>query len=102
MADIEKYTRKESMFGLIRAWQNSSTSKKQFCDQAQVGIHTFNYWLKKFKDIRVNSGSGFTEIKIIDRNKPSSIRLNFPNGIVAELPTNCDYNMVHFLINNCQ
>jgi hypothetical protein len=102
MANIERFTREESMYGLIREWQNSSSSKKRFCDQAQVGIHTFNYWLKKFKDKSVNPGTEFTEFKITDRNNPSSIRLNFPNGVVAELPANYDYKLVHFLINSCQ
>jgi len=101
MANIEKFTRKESMYMLIGEWKNSAISKKQFCEQAQVGIHTFNYWLKKFNNKNDNSIPGFTEFKIMDRNNCSSIRLNFPSGIVAELPTNCDYNMVNFLINKC-
>lgn len=102
MANIERYSRKESMFALISEWQNSTISKKKFCEQAVVGIHTFNYWLKKFNSQNKNSNPGFTEFKIIDKSNIPIIRLNYPNGIVAELPSGCDYGLLHFLINNCQ
>ncbi len=103
MANIERYSRKESMFALIGEWQNSPISKKQFCGQAQIGIHTFNYWLKKFNSQNENpKPPGFTEFKIVGKSNIPLVRLNFPNGIVAELPTGCDYGLVHFLINNCR
>ena len=102
MANIERYTREETMFALISEWQNSSISKKQFCEQTQVGIHTFNYWLKKSKYKCQKSNHGFTEYKIIERKSHSPIRLNFPNGVVAEFPADFDYKQVHFLINNCK
>jgi hypothetical protein len=102
MANIERYSREESMFALIGEWQNSAITKKQFCERAQVGIHTFNYWLKKFNSQNGNSKPGFTEFRIVGKPNIPIVRLNFPNGIVAELPPSCDYSLVHFLINNCQ
>jgi hypothetical protein len=100
MANIRKPELRDSMFSLIRQWLASSNDKKNFCKQAQVGIHKFNYWLKKFNDDNQNYLPGFTSYKIIDQS--SSIRLSFPNGVVAELPAGGDYLLVHQLINQYQ
>jgi hypothetical protein len=102
MANIKANNSKETMFSLILEWQNSSISKKQFCEQTKVGYHTFNYWHKRFRSENENIKPGFTEYKIIDQKVQPNIRLTFPNGVIVELPSGASPNMIHYLINNWQ
>jgi hypothetical protein len=102
MADIKKYSTKDSMFSLIKEWQNSPLGKKHFCEQSQIGIHKFNYWLKKYKDEGQSTPSGFTVYRVIGQTLSSNIRLSFPNGVIAEMPPGSDYILIHQLIHNWQ
>jgi hypothetical protein len=100
MANIRKPELRDTMYTLIREWQASTIDKRNFCAQAQIGMHKFNYWLKKYKDQMPDKLPGFTSYRIIDQ--PSTIRLSFPNGVVAELPAGGDFLFVHQLINHYQ
>ena len=100
MTKIKKTELRETMFSLIQEWQASTIDKKHFCSQSQIGLHKFNYWLKKYKDEIQNKLPGFTSYRLIDQS--TNIRLSFPNGVVAELPVGADYLLVHQLINHYQ
>jgi hypothetical protein len=38
------------MFTLIRQWQGSGISQKDFCKRKDIPYATFHYWYKKFRD----------------------------------------------------
>jgi hypothetical protein len=40
----------ERMFALIRQWQGSEMSQKDFCTKKDIVYATFHYWYKKFRD----------------------------------------------------
>ena len=42
------------MFGLIRQWQGSGMSQKDFCKKKDIVYATFHYWYKKFRDVDVH------------------------------------------------
>jgi hypothetical protein len=102
MADKKVFYSKEAMFPLIREWQNSTMTKKQFCEQAKVGYHTFNYWFKKFNCENEHVKPGFTEYKVVDQKCLPGIRLSFTNGVTVELPSGTGCDMVNYLVSNWQ
>ena len=67
-------------------------NKKQFCDQYNIKLHVYNYWLRKLRD-ESHEDSPFIEI-----NSPipkSDILVKLSNGISIEVPEN--YNENHLL-----
>jgi hypothetical protein len=38
----------EQMYTLVGSWRESGLAKSKFCKEAQISLHRFNYWLKKF------------------------------------------------------
>ena len=40
----------QRMFTLIRLWQGSGLSQKDFCEKKDIVYATFHYWYKKFRD----------------------------------------------------
>jgi|694.fasta_scaffold140843_1 hypothetical protein len=43
-------TTEERMFALIRQWQETGMSQKDFCARKNIVYATFHYWYKKFRD----------------------------------------------------
>jgi hypothetical protein len=41
----------ERMFTLIRQWQRSGISQKDFCEKKDIAYATFHYWYRKFRDV---------------------------------------------------
>jgi hypothetical protein len=39
------------MFTLIRQWQRSGISQKDFCEKKDIAYATFHYWYRKFRDV---------------------------------------------------
>jgi len=78
----------ERMFRLVNEWIRGSETKKSICRRHEIKIHTFNYWLKKFREsqypetaddfIQINPSSEFI--------RQTAVRLRFPSGITAEFP----------------
>ena len=40
----------ERMFALIRQWQGSGMTQKDFCVKKDIVYATFHYWYRKFRD----------------------------------------------------
>ena len=38
---------RQTMFSLIEKWQRGGLTKKQFCAQHNVALHSFYYWFKQ-------------------------------------------------------
>ncbi len=94
-----KTTRRQSeMKVLIEEWKESGTGKPEFCKTRSINIHTFNYWCQKIK--KQNPSPEFIEIRQgTNRIAPQSIRLNYPNGVSIDLPSNGDLTLIASLIN---
>ena len=45
-----RHSAEERMFSLIRQWQGSGLSQKDFCEKKDIVYATFHYWYKKFRD----------------------------------------------------
>jgi hypothetical protein len=77
-------TNLEKMQQLADEFKLFAGSKREFCDAAGVTLHTFNYWLKKFR--LQNIPESFIRVQ----TKPtllSGLELEYPNGVKIRLPS---------------
>ncbi len=84
MPKVKDTKKANKMSELIRKWKAGVQTKSAFCKSQNLSIHTFNYWLKKYRQ----ENSDFLPVKIIVSEKlpERNIRFQFPKGISAEVP----------------
>lgn len=72
---------KEQKFAMIRRWEASGITQKQFIEQENVSMNNFQYWLKRYR--KVNEPTRITVRKISKK----FIKLNAPykNGLSGSL-----------------
>jgi len=81
--------RGRQMYALIEKSQNSP-SQKAFCEQEDLPLSTFTYWLKKYRGFNQTAGTAqdFIPMKINERSpqKQSNwCEIEFPGGIVIRI-----------------
>jgi hypothetical protein len=78
----------EQMYELVQDWRKSGQSKTVYCQEVSINIHTFTYWVQKYKEkmegkIVEQKASKFIPLAV--KNPPSfassGIELNYPNGV---------------------
>jgi len=86
MAKVERENWQQEMYTLIRKWKRNGSCAQEFCDQHDLSIHTFYYWLSKFKR-EESSKSGFIPVKIqgslTGPEEKCEIRIEYPNGVLV-------------------
>ncbi len=45
----------DAKFAMIRRWEESGLSQKQFCENEPLSSNNFHYWLKKYRDLNKKS-----------------------------------------------
>ena len=48
MSKVSK--RKDSGIAMVKAWQRSGKTQREFCLQNGIAYHSFHYWYKCFRD----------------------------------------------------
>jgi len=81
------------MYGLIEEQQASGQTAKAFCQQRQIKLGTFNYWLRKK---RQSSQSAFVAVDVESRSQGKT-ELIYPNGVRLRLD-HFDLQQIHQLI----
>lgn len=80
---------------LISLWRASGLTKSAFCNNQQISIHKFNYWLKKFSETKI-SKSNENEIRFFSvedsKVKNTSAKANAKPSILVELPNGIKIN----------
>jgi len=75
----------EQMRPVIKEWELSGQTKKDFCQQHGIGLPVFHYWYKRHK--QEGTAGGF--IPVVLNNKPTGhIEVGYPNGVTIKLPAN--------------
>ncbi len=63
-----KQNNSERMFSLLEEWKTSGISASKFCNDRSLSYHTFNYWLKKYRNKDKKSPQkGFVSLKIKEK-----------------------------------
>jgi hypothetical protein len=81
---MEKSDRTAQMRELVNRWEASGQSQKEFASENNLNLHTFKYWLYKFRRDD-QSPEGF--IRLGDIPAPE-ICLRYPSGVELIIPTN--------------
>ena len=80
---MNKTDRKEQMRELVGQWQASGQSQKDFASENNLNLHTFKYWIYKFR--RDDQPlEGFIRL---DDIPVQEISLRYPNGVELMVPT---------------
>ena len=81
---------------MVEAWQNSQQSKIEFCKKEKINVHTFTYWLQKYKieqsqKTQPASKNKFLPLQI--HHPPTAtaaIEIQYPNGIQLRIHQQVD------------
>lgn len=79
---MDNTERKEQMREFVDQWQASGQSQKKFATENNLNLHTFKYWIYKFRQDD-QSPEGFIRLDTI---AASEITLRYPNGVELMLP----------------
>jgi len=101
-----KKDKKAAMYQLIKDWESSNQSKSDFCNSASINIHTFTYWVQKYKKENIEQDlssqrQNFLPLKL---TKPpvvpstQTIDLHYPNGIRLSVPQSVGLNYLTQLL----
>ncbi len=70
---------------IVEAYARYKGSKKSFCKEQGVAIHTFDYWRRKFNAAQAEP-SAFITLDVVGTASGQTIELHYPNGIRAIIP----------------
>ncbi len=89
------------MFSLIKKWQDSGLSKKEFCKQQDIATQTFHYWSKKYKQAQSSLENGFIPIEVnqVQEIARDEIQIFYPNGVKLTFSEDLSFSKIRALIN---
>jgi hypothetical protein len=68
---------------IIRHWERSGISQKEFCKDERIAISTFRYWKKRLEE----SGEESRFVRVVTEEKPRrEISITFDAGIRMIIP----------------
>lgn len=87
--------KEEKMFALVEAWRESGKTRKQFCNDHNIKVSTFAYWItRKHKIERSGNGQGheysppgFLSVDVSGSgHRTTSVDIHYPNGVRLSVP----------------
>ncbi len=80
------------MYSLVSSWQQSDQSKSDYCQEQQINIHTFSYWVQKYKKTNGEKKEKPKTEKFISlqvesgvEHRTAGVELCYPNGVRLRL-----------------
>jgi hypothetical protein len=86
----------QKMREVILEFSKSGLSRKVFCEQRGINLHTFVYWLGKIK--QDNLFSGFIAVEPLAKKTALDIELEYPNGVKLRIAVAENLQTIHQLI----
>lgn len=109
MQKNQKYS-KEEMYLAIEMWHESKLSQREFCQEENLSVKTFAYWLKKYKSEKgvlkeeLNAeDTTFIPVEVTKEQpalipEPSCIEILYPNGVKMKCPLAMNVALLKTLI----
>ncbi|WP_456443132.1 IS66 family insertion sequence element accessory protein TnpA, partial [Caldithrix abyssi] len=72
-SNVSNSARKQAMFKIIEAYEQSGQTQRAFCKERELAITTFLYWLRKYRKEKIKSDL-FWKIPVISDSHSGSIR----------------------------
>ena len=94
--------KKERMYELVGQWHKSDQKKTDFCRQEKINIHTFTYWVQKYKTQnqqkqKISNTQKFIPLQVAP-GRPTAVELVYPNGVRLCVPKDVDLSYLKSLI----
>lgn len=75
----------EEMFPLIREWERSGLSKKEYYTRYEIEPHVFYYWLRRYREEgepAPTAGRGFVSIEVEEglQGEEALVEIIYPDG----------------------
>ena len=86
----------QQMRDVVLEFRKSGLSRKVFCEQRGINLHTFVYWLGKLK--QENAFPGFITVQPGVEKTCPDIELEYPNGVKLRIAVAENLKMIHQLI----
>jgi transposase-like protein len=85
-----KQRKQSEMYPLVQEYLSSEVSQREFCQGHQIKIHTFQYWLSKYKqgELKENHLDKFIPLEV-NESSPllnQMVRISYPSGMIIEFP----------------
>jgi len=81
----QKYSRAQ-MEDMVLRFERSGLARKDFCAAEQINIHTFYYWLDKFKKEKAAKLPSFQAVPRPEFNSAQFLQLHYKDQVLLELP----------------
>jgi len=87
---MSKQRNQSQMYPLVQEYLLSEVSQREFCQGHQIKVHTFQYWLSKYKQeqTKENQVDKFIPLELND-SAPllnQMVRISYPGGMIIEFP----------------
>jgi len=87
---MRKQRKQLEMYPLVKEYLSSDISQREFCQGRKIKVHTFQYWLSKYKrdQIKQNQEDKFISLEV-NESSPSLnqvMRISYPSGMIVEFP----------------
>jgi hypothetical protein len=92
------------MYEAIKMCQHKGISPKEYCCENQIPYPSFQYWLRKYRNEKLNqhikSENGFLPVRIEDAPQSNSnqLTIEYPSGIQVRCPLNTPVHLLQSLI----
>lgn len=90
-------TKTEKMFALVDQWKESGKTQKAFCEEINLKVGTFAYWVAKKKRSDQASAGGFALVDVAGQTN-GRMEIQYPNGVKVAAEQ-WDLNLICQLIN---
>ena len=104
MNQIAKEEHRRDMFSLIRKYEKSNISAREFYRQYNLPEHIFYYWRRKYKEAHGPSEQGFLPVEmgppvlpLVDEPR-GDVQIRYPNGVLVTLDKSVSISRIKALI----
>ena len=85
-----KQRKQTEMYPLVQQYLLSGLSQREFCIGHMLKVHTFQYWVSKYKQDQVKEKQTNKFVPLELEDSPSVlnqvVRISYPSGMVVEFP----------------
>ena len=88
------------MLPVVEAYAVYSGSKKSFCSERGIAIHTLDYWRRKFfSDTSGKAAGSFISLELKEPSSGGMMQVHYPNGIEVRLPLDVPGDTLYRVLN---
>lgn len=92
---MKNQSQREKMIALVTEWKESGKTQVSFAQEHEISLHTFKYWIYKFRQEGTKPG-GFIRL---DQIAAPELCLRYPNGVELLVPFGTPYSTIREFIN---